>query len=184
VEGRGVSSSGDALTTVETTPMDRWETLPWKPLQRNVFKRQKRIYRAAGREDGRTVHKLQRLLVRSRAARRLAVRRVAQENHGKRSAGVDGGKSLTPSQRLALAQTLKLGQKAQPVRRVWIPNPQSTERRPLGIPLLANRAGQALLTEHRDLAAAKRFFVRAIEKCGVPAEDHARWVCGLASGSR
>jgi RNA-directed DNA polymerase len=47
---------------------------------------------------------------------------------------------------LALAQTLKLGQKAQPVRRVWIPKPQSTELRPLGIPVMANRAGQALVT--------------------------------------
>jgi RNA-directed DNA polymerase len=133
------------MTTVETTPMDRWETLPWKQLQRNVFKLQKRIYQASCRNDVRTVHRLQRLLVKSRSARLLAVRRVAQENQGKRSAGVDGVKSLTPSQRLALAQTLKLGQKAQPVRRVWIPKPQSTELRPLGIPVMMNRAGQALV---------------------------------------
>ena len=51
VEGRGVSSSGDAMTTVETPPMDRWETLPWKQLQRNVFKLQNRIYRASCRDD-------------------------------------------------------------------------------------------------------------------------------------
>lgn len=134
------------MTTVATAPMDRWETLPWKHLQRNVFKLQKRIYRASCRDDVRTVHRLQRLLLKSRSARLLAVRKVAQENQGKRSAGVDGVKSLTPSQRLALAQTLKLGQKAQPVRRVWIPKPQSAELRPLGIPVMANRAGQALLT--------------------------------------
>jgi RNA-directed DNA polymerase len=134
------------MTTVGTTPMDRWETLPWKHLQRNVFKLQKRIYQASCRNDVRTVHRLQRLLMKSRSARLLAVRRVAQENQGKRSAGIDGVKSLTPPQRLALAQTLKLGQKAQPVRRVWIPKPQSTELRPLGIPVMANRAGQALVT--------------------------------------
>jgi len=58
---------------------------------------------------------------------------------------VDGVKSLTPPQRLALAQTLSLGQKAQPVRRVWIPKPNSIEQRPLGIPVMANRAGQALV---------------------------------------
>ena len=130
MEGRGVSSSGDALTTGATSSMDRWETLPWKQIQRNVFKLQKRIYRAAGRDDVRTVHRLQRLLLKSRSARLLAVRRVAQENQGKRSAGIDGVKSLTPSQRLALAQALKIEQKAQPVRRVWIPKPQSTELRP------------------------------------------------------
>jgi len=44
VEGRGVSSSGEALTTAAVPPMDRGETLPWKQLQRNVFKLQKRIY--------------------------------------------------------------------------------------------------------------------------------------------
>jgi hypothetical protein len=32
------------MTTAVTTPMDGWETLPWKHLQRNVFKLQKRIY--------------------------------------------------------------------------------------------------------------------------------------------
>jgi RNA-directed DNA polymerase len=106
------------MTTVAGTPRDRGETLPWKQIQRNVFKLQTRIYRASCRDDVRTVRRLQRLLVKSRAARLLAVRKVAQENQGKRTAGVDGVKSLTPPQRLARARTLKLGQKAQPVRRV------------------------------------------------------------------
>ena len=39
------------MTTVATSPMDRWETLPWKHLQRNVFKLQNRIYRASCRDD-------------------------------------------------------------------------------------------------------------------------------------
>jgi RNA-directed DNA polymerase len=58
---------------------------------------------------------------------------------------VDGVKSLTPPQRLALAGTLRIGQKAHPVRRVWIAKPHSTEQRPLGIPVRAKRAGQAVL---------------------------------------
>ncbi len=133
------------MTTVASAPMDRWETLPWKHLQRNVFKLQKRIYRAACRDDVRTVHTLQRLLLKSRSARLLAVWRVTQENQGKRTAGVDEVKSLTPPQRLRLAQTLRLAQKAQPVRRVWIAKPDSTELRPLGIPVMVERAGQALV---------------------------------------
>jgi len=96
-------------------------------------------------------------LGKSRAARLLAVRRVAQENQGKRSAGVDGVRALTPPQRLALAQPLKLGQKAPPVRRVWIPKPQSTELRPLGIPVMANRAGPALVTAALEPEWAARF---------------------------
>ena len=42
-----------------------------------------------------------------------------------------------------------------------------------------------LLSEHRDIAAAKRFFERAVTKHGVPPEDHARWIRGFpCSGCR
>src|SRR5215831_414171 len=56
-------------------------------------------------------------------------------DRGKRTAGVDGVKSFTPPQRLALAQSLTLDDSTTPVRRVWIPKPGSTEQRPLGIPM-------------------------------------------------
>src|SRR5436190_1438949 len=103
-------------------PMYKWQDLPWKDIQRSVFKLQKRINQAAMRGDRKTVHKLQRLLINSWSARCLAVRRVTQDNRGKKTAGVDGVKHLTPSERLELAKTLKLAQTAQPVRRVWIRN--------------------------------------------------------------
>jgi RNA-directed DNA polymerase len=125
--------------------MDRWDTLPWKKLQRQVLQLQKRIYQASQRSDTKTVRSLQRLLMKSWSARVLAVRRVTQENQGKRTAGVDGVKSLTPPQRLTLARTLKLGQPVRPVRRVWIPKPGTTEQRPLGIPVMAERALQSLV---------------------------------------
>jgi len=32
------------MTTVAAAPMDRWETLPWKQIQRTVAKLQTRIY--------------------------------------------------------------------------------------------------------------------------------------------
>ncbi|MEQ8971975.1 MAG: reverse transcriptase N-terminal domain-containing protein, partial [Coleofasciculus sp. C1-SOL-03] len=47
---------------------------------RRVFKLQKQIYRASQRGDIRTVHKLQKLLMKSWAAKCLAVRRVTQDN--------------------------------------------------------------------------------------------------------
>jgi RNA-directed DNA polymerase len=116
----------------------------WKDIQRSVFKLQKRIYQAALCGDRKTVHKLQRLLINSWSARCLAVRRVTQDNRGKKTAGIDGVKRLTPSERLELAQTLRLTQTAQPVRRMWIPKPGKTEQRPLGIPTMHDRAEQAL----------------------------------------
>jgi len=125
--------------------MDRWNTLPWKSIQRKVFKLQTRIYRAACREDVKTVHTLQRLLMHSWSAKLLAVRKVTQDNQGKKTPGVDGIKSLPPPQRLTLARTLTLDGTAAPVRRVWIPKPSTPELRPLGIPTLYDRAGQALV---------------------------------------
>jgi RNA-directed DNA polymerase len=133
------------MTTVASAPMDRWETLPWPRLQRNVFKLQKRIYQAARRGDVRTVRKLQRLLMSSWSAKLLAVRRVTQDNQGKKTAGIDGVKSVPPPQRLALARRLTLNGTATPVRRTWIPKPGSTEQRPLGIPTIAERARQTLV---------------------------------------
>jgi RNA-directed DNA polymerase len=125
-------------------PMYKWKDLPWKQIERSVFKLQKRIYQAALCGDRKSVHRLQRLLINSWSARCLAVRRVAQDNRGKRIAGVDGVKRLTPRQRLKLAQTLALSQTAQPVRRIWIPKPGKDEERPLGIPTMRDRAEQAL----------------------------------------
>src|SRR5438132_5565404 len=129
----------------ESKPMYGWNDLPWKQFERQVFKLQKRIYRASQRGDVKTVHKLQRLLIQSRASRYLAVRRVTQDNKGKKTAGVDGLKTIGPSQRIELAESLNLNQKASPIRRVWIPKPGTTEKRGLGIPTMANRALQALM---------------------------------------
>ncbi len=79
------------------------------------------------------------------SARALAVRRVTQDNCGKKTAGVDGVKSLTPNLRLALINQIKLGSKVSPTRRVWIPKPGRDEKRPLGIPTMDDRALQTLV---------------------------------------
>ena len=63
----------------------------------------------------------------------LAVRRVTQDNRGKKTAGVDGIKSLSPEARLKLVGQLNLTGKSKPTRRVWIPKPGKDEKRPLGI---------------------------------------------------
>jgi RNA-directed DNA polymerase len=126
-------------------PMDDWKRIPWKKVHRNVFRLQKRIYRASSRDEYRTVRKLQRLLLRSTSAKWLAVRQVAQDNQGKRTAGIDGIKLLTPQQRLALTKHLVVDQKASPVRRLWIPKPGTEEKRQLGIPTMHDRALQTLV---------------------------------------
>jgi RNA-directed DNA polymerase len=127
------------------SPMNEWKNIPWRKIERSVFKLQTRIYQASLKGDRKTVHRLQRLLTKSHGARLLAVRKVTQDNQGKQTAGIDGVKSLSPKQRSILSQTLRVEGKAQPVRRTYIPKPGTTEKRPLGIPTMEDRATQALV---------------------------------------
>ena len=122
-----------------------WNQLPWRKLEVAVFKLERRIYKASQVGDIRRVHRLQNLLLKSRAATLLAVRRVTQDNQGKNTAGIDGIKSLTPHQRCALAAHLGMLPIGRPTRRVWIPKPGKEDKRPLSIPTLHDRALQALV---------------------------------------
>ena len=76
--------------------MVEWKDINRRKAERLTFKLQKRIFRASERGDVKAVRKLQKTLIRSWSARALAVRRVTQDNQGKKTAGVDGMKKLTP----------------------------------------------------------------------------------------
>lgn len=117
------------------TGVQEWRDIPWPKVQRHVHRLQRRIYRASQRGERRTVHRLQRLLMSSWSAKCLAVRRVTQDNQGKKTPGVDGIAALEPEERIDLVVTLNLDAKPQPIRRVWIPKPGTDEQRPLGIPM-------------------------------------------------
>src|SRR5690348_15264263 len=147
MEERGTSSMTDtkAPRTKRKLPLDpeseSWRKLPWRKFEQHVYRLQKRIFRASQHGNTQAVHKLQKLLAKSRAARFLAVRKVTQDNQGKNTAGVDGVKAVSPKQRRALAEQIHPQRwentKPRPVRRVWIPKPGKTEKRPLGIPMWA-----------------------------------------------
>ena len=115
--------------------MVAWQDIPWKKIHRHVFRLQKRIYRATQHGRVRIARKLQKLLAKSWYARRLAVRRISQDNRGKHTAGIDGVKSLTPTERWRLVNTLRLDSTATPLRRTWIPKRGSAAKRPLGMPI-------------------------------------------------
>ncbi len=131
-------SKTDFNNTVE------WNELNWRKIQKAIFKLQKRIYRAYVNGEVRKGRRLQKTLIKSYYNRLLSVRKVTQDNQGKKTAGVDKVKSLNPKQRFELAENLSLGSKAKPIRRVWIPKPGKEEKRPLGIPVMRDRAAQAL----------------------------------------
>ena len=111
---------------------ESWHKLPWRKLEQHVYRLQKRIFRASQHGNTQAVHKLQKLLTKSRAARLLAVRRVTQDNQGKNTAGADWVKAVPPGQRFELAEQLHPNQwrhnPPKPVRRVWIPKPSTSFR--------------------------------------------------------
>jgi RNA-directed DNA polymerase len=128
---------------------EAWRALPWRKFEQHTYRIQKRIYRARQHGKQRSVQKLEKLLMKSEAARLIAVRRVTQENQGKKTAGVDGVKSVAHKDRLIMAEQIHpkhwKHQKPKPVRRVWIPKPGKAERRPLGIPTMLERSKQAVV---------------------------------------
>jgi len=125
--------------------IEGWRDTNWRKAEKYVFRLQKRIYAASRRGDIKRCRKLQKTLMMSWYSRLLAVRRVTQDNQGKKTAGVDGVKSLSPEERLSLASVLKLTGRSDPTRRVWIDKTGSDEKRPLGIPAMYDRALQALV---------------------------------------
>ncbi len=77
-------------------------------------------------------------------AKLLAVKRVTQDNRGRKTPVVDGVKSLNLKQRMDLVKSLKIDGKSNSIKRIWIPKSTPGELRPLGIPTLRDRAKQAL----------------------------------------
>jgi RNA-directed DNA polymerase len=132
--------------TMCPTHTENWQMLPWRQFQRNVFRLQQRIFQAARRGNHKRVRNLQRLLLRSWSARCLAVKRVSQDNRGKRTPGVDGVASLSPEQRMALTKELRdlPNWKADPIRRKYISKRGTKEKRGLAIPTMRDRAAQTL----------------------------------------
>jgi RNA-directed DNA polymerase len=129
----------------QSTDTEGWKQINWRKAERYVYKLQKRIFAASRCGDVKKVRKLQKTLMRSWFNKVLSVRRVTQDNQGKKTAGVDGVKSLSPGARLKLASELRITGKSKPTRRVWIPKPGKDEKRPLGIPVMFDRALQAVV---------------------------------------
>lgn len=62
-----------------------WETIDWKTSNSAVSKLQRYLFKASKSGDIKKVRNLQHLLLNSRSAKLLAIRRVTQENLGKRT---------------------------------------------------------------------------------------------------
>jgi RNA-directed DNA polymerase len=128
------------------TTSESWKNLPWKQFQKNLFRLQKRVYKAVQVGDKRKARSLQKLILKSQAAKLLAIRQVTQLNAGKKTAGIDGKKSLSFEERFSVAVALTkhhANWKHQGLRQIPIPKKDGTIRM-LKVPTIADRAWQCL----------------------------------------
>jgi RNA-directed DNA polymerase len=123
--------------------INSWKDIRWTTIEKTVFQLQLRIYKAADEQNFEKMYKLQKLLISSKSAKYLAVRRVTQDNAGKKTSGVDKRIIKTPAERFALANKLTLNGKSSPIKRIFIPKSDGNQR-PLGIPTIEDRAKQML----------------------------------------
>lgn len=132
------------LTIQSSDRQVTWANIDWTYVENNVRKMQHRIYEAKRSGNTERLHWLQKRLINSKTAKLVAVRAVTTLNKGRNTAGVDKQVLTDPEEKLSLAFSLKLDGRALPICRVWIPKPGRQEKRPLGIPVIRDRAKQAL----------------------------------------
>lgn len=136
-----------------------WDSVYWGQVERDVQRLRQRIFAASQAGDLAKVQNLQKLMLRSRSNALMSVRRVTEINAGRKTAGIDGKVALHSQEKAELADWIQCDAAAwspRPVRRVYVPK-SNGRRRPLGIPVIADRALQALVVSALEPEWEARF---------------------------
>ena len=142
---------------------ESWKNLPWKKFRKDLFRLQKRVWKAVRAGDMQKARSLQKLILRSQAARYLAIRQVTQLNAGKKTAGIDGKLALTFKERFELEEELRLKAndwKHKGLREIPIPKKDGTKRI-LKVPTISDRAWQCLAKYALEPAHEATFHARS-----------------------
>ena len=132
---------------ISTTYSESWKDVNWRQLRKTLFRLQHRVWKAVRNGNKAKARNIQKLIINSYSARMLAIRQVTQLNQGRKTAGIDGKKSLTFRERFQLEKTLKTHAKDwkhKGLRKIPIPKKDGTKRI-LKVPTMADRAYQCLI---------------------------------------
>jgi group II intron reverse transcriptase/maturase len=135
------------------------------------------LFKAVKAGDMRKARGLQKLILKSKAARLLAIRQVTQLNAGKKTPGIDGKASLNLEERFALEELLKknyLNWHHSKLRQIPIPK-KDGKTRILKVPTIADRAWQCLVKYALEPAHEATFHARSYGfRAGRSAQDAQR----------
>lgn len=124
-----------------------WNNIDWKECHRQLEILQNNLVIATQNGNIKDVKAVQNRILRSFSSRALAVKQVTT-NKGKTTPGVDGivyNSSKLKSEAIYLLKDFSKSYKPNPVKRIYIPKPNSSEQRPLGIPTMFDRCAQCLV---------------------------------------
>lgn len=132
--------------TNDSPGFNSWYGIDWNRVNTTVKEYQYGIHLAKKTGDTSKLRYLQIRALRSRSVLLYSIRRVTSLNKGRETAGVDKLLYLKPESRFALFRYLSKADlrshMPKPVRRIYIPKPGKTVKRPLGIPTIIDRVLQ------------------------------------------
>ena len=122
----------------------QWDSIDWVQVQNDVNRLQSRITKATETGNKNKVKRLQYLLTHSFSTKAYAVKKVTT-NKGKNTSGVDKKLWSTSAAKIKAVQALTdKHYRAKPLKRVYIAKKGKNKKRPLGIPVMYDRAMQTL----------------------------------------